>query len=390
MFGGMPAIQISTLYHGNIFEKLTISFLRSFGVPSGIFLLHLIGFYILAMCLRIKPIIAVFGAFAFALASYEIVIMQAGHNSKAIAMAFMAPVLGAFIMSYRNNWKWGVALSAFFMTWELAGKYPRIFDDKVIGQEAKNLFADAQAMLKDLVDNRRIKANATYGFWPAQRQNDDDIAVFKTIGDGQPLAVLHHLRQQTELPNGKPNLSLADYIAPASASQDYIGGFVVTAGLGADEIAKEYEAAHDDYNAIMVKALADRLAEAFAEHLHERVRKEFWGYAGDESLDNDALIKESYRGIRPAPGYPACPDHTEKTTLFSLLDAENGTGVSLTESMAMLPAASVSGWYFSHPESKYFGVGKVDRDQIRSLARRKKVDLPIVERWLSPALGYEP
>ena len=278
----------------------------------------------------------------------------------------------------------------FFMTWELAGKYPRIFDDKVIGQEAKNLFADAQAMLKDLVDNRRIKANATYGFWPAQRQNDDDIAVFKTIGDGQPLAVLHHLRQQTELPNGKPNLSLADYIAPASASQDYIGGFVVTAGLGADEIAKEYEAAHDDYNAIMVKALADRLAEAFAEHLHERVRKEFWGYAGDESLDNDALIKESYRGIRPAPGYPACPDHTEKTTLFSLLDAENGTGVSLTESMAMLPAASVSGWYFSHPESKYFGVGKVDRDQIRSLARRKKVDLPIVERWLSPALGYEP
>jgi 5-methyltetrahydrofolate--homocysteine methyltransferase len=277
----------------------------------------------------------------------------------------------------------------FFITWDLAGKYPRILNDEVVGEAATSLFNDAQAMLKKLIDEKLLKASAVLGFWPANQVNADDIAVFDD--NNQQLATLHHIRQQTQKPgNVKPNYSLADFVAPKdSGKTDYVGGFVVTAGIGAEELAKQYEEAGDDYNSIMVKALADRLAEAFAEHMHERVRKEFWGYNKDESLDNEALIKEKYSGIRPAPGYPACPDHTEKETLFKLLDATTATGVTLTEHYAMLPAAAVSGWYFSHPESTYFATGKIQKDQVESLAERKGMDIPTLERWLQPVLGYD-
>jgi 5-methyltetrahydrofolate--homocysteine methyltransferase len=278
----------------------------------------------------------------------------------------------------------------FFISWELAGKYPNILDDEKVGEAARNLFADAQAMLKRLVDEKLIKASAVLGFWPAARVGGDDIEVYADESRGQPIALLHHLRQQIDKPNGKPNLSIADFIAPKeSGVNDYVGGFVVTTGLGADELSKQFIAAHDDYSSIMVRALADRLAESLAEHMHLRVRREFWAYAHDEQLDNDDLIKERYRGIRPAPGYPACPDHTEKATLFKLLDAEQ-IGVELTEHFAMMPAASVSGFYYSHPESEYFAVGKIQRDQVESIARRKGMSLAEMERWLAPALGYEP
>jgi 5-methyltetrahydrofolate--homocysteine methyltransferase len=284
----------------------------------------------------------------------------------------------------------------FFISWELAGKYPRILEDEVVGESAKQLFADAQAMLKRIIDEKWIKASAVIGFWPAQRVGGDDIAVFAPTADtiapnSQPIALLHHLRQQSKKPDSKPNYSLADFIAPTdSGVTDYIGGFVTTAGIGAEEKAKAFESAHDDYNSILLKALADRLAEAFAERMHERVRQELWGYQPEENLSNEELIKERYQGIRPAPGYPACPDHTEKLTLFKLLDAENHTGVSLTESMAMFPAASVSGWYFSHPESRYFAVGKIERDQVSDYANRKSQSLASVERWLSPNLNFDP
>ena len=217
----------------------------------------------------------------------------------------------------------------------------------------------------------------------------DDIAVFADAERQQRLATLHHLRQQTRMVNGKPNLSLADYVAPETCGvNDYVGGFVVTAGIGLDEKVAEFEADHDDYNSILLKALADRLAEAFAEHLHLRVRKEFWGYAEQEALSNEELIREKYRGIRPAPGYPACPDHTEKDTLFRLLDATANTGVELTEHFAMTPTASVSGFYFSHPEARYFAVGQIARDQVEDLAQRKQVAVEDVERWLRPNLDY--
>lgn len=279
----------------------------------------------------------------------------------------------------------------FFNTWELSGKYPKIFQDEKIGEQAKILFEDAQVLLKRMIDEKRIEAKAVIGLWPANRVNRDDIEVYQDETRQQLIGKLHHLRQQMDKPNDNPNYSLADFIAPRETGvQDYIGGFVVTAGLGAKEFVAEFEAAHDDYNAIMVKALADRLAEAFAERMHERVRQEFWGYGKDEKLSNDQLIKETYRGIRPAPGYPACPDHTEKTALFNLLQAEQHTGVTLTESFAMAPAASVSGWYFSHPESKYFGVGKIDRDQVDDLAARKGMSRELLERWLSASLVYEP
>lgn len=277
----------------------------------------------------------------------------------------------------------------FFISWDLVGKYPKIFDDKVIGEAATQLFADAQVILKKLIDEKLIQACATIGFWRAQRSGDDDITVLNETGT--EAAKLHHIRQQ-QIKNGADDvlLSLADYIAPEDAKiEDYIGGFVVTAGHGVDELAKEYESKGDDYNAIMVKALADRLAEAFAEHLHERVRKEFWGYAADESLDNDSLIREKYTGIRPAPGYPACPDHTEKETLFKLLDAEASTGVKLTEHFAMFPTAAVSGWYFSHPEAKYFNTGKIAKDQVESLAKRKGMELKTMEKWLQSTLDYD-
>lgn len=282
----------------------------------------------------------------------------------------------------------------FFISWDLAGKYPRILTDEVVGEAATALFHDAQAMLSKLIDEKLIKARAVFGFWPANQVRDDDLEVYGE--DGQPLATLHHLRQQTIKPEGKPNLSLADFVAPKETGvTDYMGGFIVTAGIGAEELAKDYERKGDDYNSIMVKALADRLAEACAEWLHEQVRKEHWGYAADETLDNEALIREQYKGIRPAPGYPACPDHTEKATLFKLLDPEasfNEAGrssVFLTEHYAMFPAAAVSGWYFAHPEAQYFAVGKIDRDQVGSYTERKGQELAVTERWLAPNLGYD-
>lgn len=276
----------------------------------------------------------------------------------------------------------------FFIAWDLAGKYPRILTDEVVGEAATALFNDAQAMLKQLIDGKQIKARAVFGFWPANQVDHDDIEVYDA--QGRPLAKLHHLRQQTIKPDSKPNYCLADYVAPKeSGITDYVGGFITTAGIGAEELAKQYEAKGDDYSAIMVKALADRLAEACAEWLHERVRKEYWGYAADEHLDNEALIKEQYKGIRPAPGYPACPDHTEKGTLFRLLDAQGTSGVTLTEHYAMFPAAAVSGWYFAHPEAQYFAVGKIERDQVESYSKRKGQDQAVSERWLSPNLGYE-
>ena len=276
----------------------------------------------------------------------------------------------------------------FFITWDLVGKYPKIFDDKVVGEAAKNLFNDAQTLLKDIIDNKRLTARAVFGLWPANSVNQDDIEVYSPE-EPITLATLHHIRQQIQKPGASEELlSLADFITPKdSGIKDYIGAFAVTTGLGADELAAEYETKNDDYNAIMVKALADRLAEAFAEHLHQRVRREFWGYASDEDLDNEALIREKYRGIRPAPGYPACPDHTEKATLFDLLKVKETIGLELTESFAMAPAAAVSGWYFAHPEAKYFNTGKIDTDQVESLANRKGISSAELSRWLTPILN---
>lgn len=281
----------------------------------------------------------------------------------------------------------------FFISWDLAGKFPRILTDEVVGEAATALYADAREMLDKLIDEKLISARAVFGFWPANQVADDDIEVYGE--DGAALATLHHLRQQTIKPDGKPNWSLADFVAPkASGVTDYVGGFITTAGIGAEEVAKAYQDKGDDYSSIMVKALADRLAEACAEWLHEQVRKDYWGYAREEQLDNEALIKEQYRGIRPAPGYPACPDHTEKETLFRLLDGsaigETGpSGVFLTEHYAMFPAAAVSGWYFAHPQAQYFAVGKVDKDQIESYSTRKDQPVSVSERWLAPNLGYD-
>ncbi len=276
----------------------------------------------------------------------------------------------------------------FFIAWDLAGKYPRILEDEVVGEAATALFSDAQAMLNKLIDEKLIRARAVFGFWPANQVQDDDLEVY---GDnGEKLATLHHLRQQIIKPDAKPNLSLADFVAPKdSGIADYVGGFICTAGIGAEELAKAYQDKGDDYNSIMVKALADRLAEACAEWLHQQVRKQYWGYAKDEQLSNDELIREQYKGIRPAPGYPACPDHTEKGTLFQLLDADGISQVTLTEHYAMLPTAAVSGWYFAHPEAQYFAVGKIDKDQVESYSQRKGEDIAVSERWLMPNLGYD-
>jgi 5-methyltetrahydrofolate--homocysteine methyltransferase len=274
----------------------------------------------------------------------------------------------------------------FFMTWELAGKFPAILTDEVVGEAATQLFADAQAMLKRIVEERWVEARAIFGFWPANRTGRDDVTLYGNEARTETLGRLHFLRQQTIKPDGSANLSLADYVAPEG---DWVGGFAVTAGLGAQARLDAFEADHDDYQSILFKALMDRLAEALAERLHERVRTEFWGYAPEEALAKEALIQEAYRGIRPAPGYPACPDHTEKATLFALLDAET-QGLSLTESFAMAPAASVSGWYFAHPEARYFGVGKIQRDQVADYAARKGWTLEEAEQWLAPNLGYDP
>jgi 5-methyltetrahydrofolate--homocysteine methyltransferase len=280
--------------------------------------------------------------------------------------------------------------SPFFHTWELAGSYPKILDDEAVGEQARLLLRDAEAMLRMLVEQEWLTARAVIGFFPAHRSGDD-LILYTDESRTETLAVLHHLRQQTIKPPSQPNYCLADFVAPVeSGVADYVGGFAVTAGHGIERHLDAFAAQHDDYSGIMLKALADRLAEALAERLHERVRQEFWGYAADEHLTNAQLIAEDYRGIRPAPGYPACPDHTEKATLFRLLDAENHTGIRLTESFAMYPASSVSGWYFAHPTAKYFNVGKIGRDQAEDYARRKSMDLRDLERWLASILAYEP
>ncbi|PJX15718.1 methionine synthase [Halomonas sp. 141] len=279
----------------------------------------------------------------------------------------------------------------FFMSWQLAGKYPKILDDEIVGEAARSLFADAQVMLRKLIDEKRVQARGVIGLWPANSVDDDVIEVYADESRTQVIERLYHIRQQTTKGRDGICYSLADFIAPKeSGKADWIGGFAVTTGHGVDELSKAYEAAGDDYNAILVQALTDRLAEAFAERIHERVRKEFWGYVPEEALDNEALIAEKYQGIRPAPGYPACPDHTEKATLFRLLEAEKNTGLVLTENFAMWPAAAVSGWYFAHPQSKYFSTGKITRDQVDALAQRKQMSLEEMERWLAPVLSYDP
>ncbi|MCI2246039.1 methionine synthase [Xanthomonas sp. PPL568] len=305
----------------------------------------------------------------------------------------------------------------FFQAWELAGKFPAILTDEIVGQQASELYQDARAMLQRIVEEKWLTAKAVFGLWPAQSVGDDvEVVVGRdpgpgtrvpqqqetadTLGSASPGSrvpgpesrhLLHFLRQQVDKPAERPDFCLADFIAPRdSGKQDWIGAFAVTAGIGIEPHVARFEAAHDDYNAILLKALADRLAEALAERLHQRVRTEFWGYVDDEALDNEALIAERYRGIRPAPGYPACPDHSEKQTLFALLDAGRNAGMSLTESFAMLPTAAVSGYYFSHPQSQYFVVGRLGKDQLADYARRKGVSLQQAERWLASNLDYDP
>jgi 5-methyltetrahydrofolate--homocysteine methyltransferase len=276
----------------------------------------------------------------------------------------------------------------FFQAWDLAGKYPEILQDAVVGEAARNVQREGRAMLERVVKGRWLTANAVYGLWPAN-SIDDDIEIYADEKRERVLMTWHNLRQQNEKPAGNPNQCLADFVAPKdSGIADYAGAFAVTAGLGIEEKLAEFHANNDDYSAIMLKALADRLAEAFAEHLHYRVRTEFWGYAAGESLANDELIAEKYAGIRPAPGYPACPDHTEKADLFALLDAKRNADIELTDSFAMLPTAAVSGFYIGHPESRYFAVGKIERDQAADYAHRKGMDLAVVERWLAPVLNY--
>ena len=278
----------------------------------------------------------------------------------------------------------------FFQTWEFKGRYPALLDDPERGPAAKALFDDAQAMLKRIVEERWFTPKAVIGFWPANAIGDD-IALYAGESREERLATLYTLRQQLARRDGKPNVALADFVAPKdSGKADYIGAFVVTAGAEEEKISARYARANDDYGSIMVKALADRLAEAFAERMHERARREFWGYASAENFSPEELPNEPYRGIRPAPGYPAQPDHTEKATLFRLLDAEKRTGVRLTESFAMTPASTVSGLYLAHEQAHYFGVAKVERDQVEDYARRKDMPVAEVERWLGPILNYEP
>ncbi len=279
----------------------------------------------------------------------------------------------------------------FFLSWEMRGRYPQILDSEKYGPQARQLFADAQALLERIIAEKWLTARGVIGLFPAAAVAVDDVQLFADEARTEPLARLHFLRQQVKKTKGSPNLSLADFVAPLdSGKADYLGAFAVTVGLGIEEHVRRFEAEHDDYHAILLKALADRLAEAFAERLHQRVRMEFWGYAPDEQVTNEDLIAEKYRGIRPAPGYPACPDHTEKATLWSLLDVERHTGIRLTESFAMWPAASVSGWYFAHPESKYFAVRGIGPDQVADYAARKGMTVEEVERWLAPVLSYEP
>jgi 5-methyltetrahydrofolate--homocysteine methyltransferase len=273
----------------------------------------------------------------------------------------------------------------FFLSWELAGKFPRILEDEVVGEEATRLFADANAMLDQLEKDQSVRCAGIVGLFPANAVGDS-IEVYTDESRTEVKKVLHHLRQQSEK-QGFPNYCLADYVAPKeSGKPDWIGAFAVTGGIGEEAIAKAYKAEHDDYNAILIQAVCDRLAEAFAEYLHEQVRKVHWGYAPDEALSNEELIRENYRGIRPAPGYPACPEHTEKGSIWELLDVEQAIGMQLTESYAMWPGAAVSGWYFSHPDSKYFAVAQIQPDQVEDYAVRKGMTLEEAQRWLGPNL----
>jgi 5-methyltetrahydrofolate--homocysteine methyltransferase len=286
--------------------------------------------------------------------------------------------------------------SPFFHTWELRGRYPAILNDATFGKQARELFDDAQRLLAEIVEEKLIQACGVIGFWPANAVGDD-VELFTDDSRSTRLAILHFLRQQMRKPGGQFNHCLADYVAPKTEPdgrhgplrQDYIGGFAVTAGIGADEVAAKFKADHDDYSAIMLKALADRLAEAFAEYAHKLAR-EAWGFGRNENLPLEDLFRERYRGIRPAAGYPACPDHAEKRTLFDLLEAEKNCGIKLTESFAMHPGASVSGLYFSHPDAKYFGVGKIARDQVQDYAKRTGASVTEIEKRLAPNLGYEP
>jgi 5-methyltetrahydrofolate--homocysteine methyltransferase len=277
----------------------------------------------------------------------------------------------------------------FFLAWEMRGRYPDILNNPASGEAARRLFADAQAMLDTLVAERWVRASGVFGLFPANAVDGDSIEVYTDETRTAVRATLHQLRQQTEGRDGSPRKSLADFVAPRSTGlHDHVGAFAVTAGLGAADRVAAFKKANDDYSAIMLEALADRLAEAFAERLHERVRKEFWGYAPGESLGSEALIAEKYTGIRPAPGYPACPEHTEKRTIWQLLDVEASTGIELTESMAMWPGAAVSGLYLAHPQARYFNLGRIGRDQVEDYARRKGWTVAEAERWLAPNLGY--
>ncbi len=297
-------------------------------------------------------------------------------------------VIGDYPLGEIAEW---IDWTPFFQTWELAGRYPQILDDAIVGETARGLFHDAQDMLRRIIDEKWLRAAAVIGLFPADRVDGDDVAVYADDTRGRPLTRFHFLRQQMVKPEDRSNMCLADFVAPReSGVPDWIGAFAVTAGLGIDERVAAYEARHDDYNAILLKALADRLAEALAELLHRRVRTEFWGYAPDEPLSVEQVIAEEYRGIRPAPGYPACPDHTAKATIFDLLAATANTGMELTESFAMLPAAAVSGFYFAHPEARYFATGRIDRDQVQDYARRRGIELAEAERWLAPVLSYDP
>ena len=325
--------------------------------------------------------------------SAPVTLAQARENSVAVDWSNYIPpppqftgvkTVSAPISVLRRYIDW----TPFFMTWSLAGKYPRILEDEVVGEEATRLFQDANAMLDELDRSGTLTPRGVVGIFPANRIGDD-IAVYRDELREEILLYSCHLRQQTQKKDSFPNACLADFVAP-EGTPDYLGAFAVTGGLEEDELAAGFEAAHDDYNKIMVKALSDRLAEAFAEYLHEQVRKTIWGYSPDEDLDNDSMIRENYQGIRPAPGYPACPEHTEKSKIWDLLDVESRTGMRLTESYAMWPGASVSGWYFSHPQSKYFAVAQIQKDQIEDYAARKNMPVKELERWLSPNLGYDP
>ncbi|MFK7899395.1 MAG: vitamin B12 dependent-methionine synthase activation domain-containing protein, partial [Cyclobacteriaceae bacterium] len=278
----------------------------------------------------------------------------------------------------------------FFSTWQLKGKYPKIFENKIIGKEAKKLYDDANKMLDWVIAEKKLVSNAVIGLYPANSIDDDTVEIYADESREKVIKKFHFLRQQGQKGSGLPNFSLSDFIAPKESGKvDYMGCFAVTAGVGIEPIIKQFDDDHDDYNSIMIKSIADRLAEAFAELMHERVRQEFWGYAATEKFKNAELISEKYTGIRPAPGYPACPDHTEKPPLFDLLKAEKNTGIYLTESNAMYPASSVSGFYIGHPESKYFGLGKIGKDQVEYYAKRKEMDLEVAEKWLSPNLNYD-